>query len=68
MELRPQLQEVSIDAMARATGLSKGYCSFVRRGLRTPHMRHWAALEALAATADLAAGIEMRSENERNSR
>jgi hypothetical protein len=47
-ELRPQLQEVFIEAMARATGLSKGYCSFVRRGLKTPHPRHWPIFEALA--------------------
>lgn len=68
--LRPrlQLQEVSIDAMARATGLSAGYCSFVRRGLKTPHMRHWAALEAVAAAARIPAEAGKRSANERNSR
>lgn len=47
-ELLPLLQGVSIDAIARATGLSAGYCSFVRRGLRTPHPRHWEALNELA--------------------
>lgn len=73
-ELRPQLQHVSIDAMARATGLSKGYCSFVRRGLKMPHPRHWAALEAVAAleripaTECIAAGTGKRPANERNSR
>ena len=33
--------------MAEATGLSAGYCSFVRRGQKVPHRRHWWALAAL---------------------
>jgi hypothetical protein len=36
-------------AMAKATGLSEGYCSLVRRGLKVPHRRHWAVLAELGA-------------------
>lgn len=47
-EVLPMLLEVSLDAMAQATGLSKGYCSFIRRGIKTPHPRHWDALISAA--------------------
>ena len=40
----PRLRRVSLRGMAEATGLTLGYCSFVRRGLRLPHPRHWEAL------------------------
>lgn len=48
-EILPGLQDVSLDAMAEATGLTKGYCSFVRRGLKVPHRRRWDALNTLIA-------------------
>ena len=35
-ETLPGLQSVSLQAMAKATGLSEGYCSFIRRGSRCP--------------------------------
>lgn len=43
-DILPALQGVSLRAMADATGLTQGYCSFVRRGLKEPHRRHWAVL------------------------
>lgn len=49
-EILPMLQDVSLDVMARATGLSKGYCSFIRRGIKTPHPRHWDVLTRIAAS------------------
>ena len=49
-EILPGLGSVSLDAMAEATGLTKGYCSFVRRGLKTPHRRHWTILHRLATS------------------
>jgi hypothetical protein len=33
--------------MAEATGLSPGYCSFIRRGISIPHPRHWLTLARL---------------------
>ncbi len=49
-DILPKLQAVSLRDMSRATGLTEGYCSFVRRGLKVPHRRHWQPLAALAAT------------------
>jgi hypothetical protein len=46
-EILPGLQDVSLSTMAKATGLSEGYCSFVRRGLKVPHRRHWEQLRIL---------------------
>ncbi len=46
-EILPGLQAVSLGAMAKATGLSEGYCSFIRRGLKIPHRRHWEQLRIL---------------------
>lgn len=43
-DILPGLLGVSLRVMAEATGLSEGYCSFVRRGLKIPHRRHWATL------------------------
>jgi hypothetical protein len=40
-EILPVLQDIPLGKMARATGLTEGYCSFVRRGLKVPHCRHW---------------------------
>jgi len=44
----PALREVSLTEMQRATGLSNSSCSRIRRGLMTPHPRHWEALRTLA--------------------
>jgi hypothetical protein len=48
-DVLPRLQRVSLHVLAEATGLSEGYCSFVRRGVKTPHRRHWEVLARLAA-------------------
>lgn len=47
-EILPGLKTVSVRAMAGATGLTRGYCSMIRRGLYVPHARHWAALRRLS--------------------
>lgn len=47
-DVLPGLRHVPLQVMASATGLSRGYCSFIRRGLKVPHRRHWASLEKLA--------------------
>jgi hypothetical protein len=49
-DVLPLLQTVPLGSMAESTGLSRGYCSFVRRGLKVPHQRHWTALARLAET------------------
>lgn len=45
-DVLPLLAEATVGALAKATSLSKTYCSFIKRGLRTPHPRHWEALRA----------------------
>jgi CRISPR-associated endonuclease Cas1 len=44
----PRLRQVPLRRIASALGVTPGYASFLRRGLRTPHPRHLAALRALA--------------------
>lgn len=51
-EVLPCLQGVPLRVMATATGLSEGYCFFVRRGLRVPHRRHWGPLALLSIGRD----------------
>jgi len=46
-EIKPKLDQMSLAAMMRATGLSRPYCSMIRCGVRVPHPRHWEALRAL---------------------
>ena len=43
----PGLQAIRLADIAEATGLTLGYCSFIRRGIKTPHPRHWPHLEVL---------------------
>lgn len=43
-EILPRLQRSTVNAIARATGLSLRYSSLVRRGERVPHPRHWEVL------------------------
>ncbi len=50
-EILPRLQDVSLNRMAAATGLTKGYLSFVRRGRYVPHPRWWEVLGAVATEA-----------------
>jgi hypothetical protein len=49
-EILPRLKSVSVPSMARATGLTRGYCSMIRRGIHVPHPRHWEALRGLTLT------------------
>jgi hypothetical protein len=51
-EILPGLRDVPLSIIARATGFSRGYCSFIRRGVRIPHPRHWEALRKIARTGD----------------
>ncbi|MDP9367434.1 MAG: CRISPR-associated endonuclease Cas1 [Chloroflexota bacterium] len=51
-DILPRLQSVPLRLMAEATGLSEGYCSFVRRGQKTPHPRHWPNLMRLTEATD----------------
>jgi CRISPR-associated endonuclease Cas1 len=51
-EVLPRLNDVSLTVLARATGLTPGYLSQVRRGLKTPHPRHWPNLANLAPEED----------------
>lgn len=44
--IRAALDTVSVRDLARFTGLSPGYCSLIKRGLKTPHPRHWSAFGA----------------------
>ncbi len=47
-DILPMLHDIPLSKLANATGLTEGYCSFVRRGLKVPHRRHWAVLVRLA--------------------
>ncbi len=47
-DVLPRLRTVPLRGMAEATGLSEGYCSFVRRGRKAPHPRHWDSLARIA--------------------
>jgi CRISPR associated protein Cas1 len=46
-QIRVGLRNVSVELIARATGLSASYCARIRNGPVTPHPRHWAGLRAL---------------------
>jgi CRISPR-associated endonuclease Cas1 len=46
-EILPALQRVPLSDLVRATGLTAGYLSQIRRGEKTPHPRHWAALRSV---------------------
>ncbi len=43
-EIMPGLSAVTAGQMARATGLSRPYCSMIKRGEYVPHAKHWKAL------------------------
>ena len=62
----PGLADVTLSAMVKATGLSKPYCSLIRRGEFVPHPRHWNALTDLASESDPMGTVpsdESRTEN-----
>jgi hypothetical protein len=48
MQILPCLADVPLPEIERATGLSNGTCSRLRRGLQVPNPRHWATLASLA--------------------
>ncbi len=43
-DILPRLQAIPLGAISKATGLSRGYASMIRRGLYVPHPRHWESL------------------------
>ena len=43
-EILPAIQRLPLSDLVRATGLTHGYLSKIRRGDKVPHPRHWAAL------------------------
>jgi CRISPR-associated endonuclease Cas1 len=43
-EILPSIRDLPLADLVGATGLTPGYLSQVRRGLKTPHPRHWPAL------------------------
>jgi CRISPR-associated endonuclease Cas1 len=47
-EVLPGIQMVTVNALMRATGLSKRYVWRIRRGEYVPHPRHWEALRNAA--------------------
>src|SRR3954449_11335140 len=46
----PRLAGASPTALAKATGLSPGYCASIRDGKRIPDVRHWAAFQLAGLT------------------
>jgi len=45
----PGLDSVSAGELARAIGLSRPYCSMIKRGAYVPHPKHWDAFARLSA-------------------
>jgi CRISPR-associated endonuclease Cas1 len=41
----PRIARVTPATLAKATGLSTGYCAQIRDGKRVPHIRHWPAIQ-----------------------
>jgi CRISPR-associated endonuclease Cas1 len=56
----PRIGGVKPSELARATGLSPGYCAQIRAGHRIPHIRHWAALQ-LAGLQTIARKVAVES-------
>jgi CRISPR-associated endonuclease Cas1 len=48
-EILPSIRSVSARALSRATGLSVGYCSDIKKGLAVPHPRHWEPLRIVGS-------------------
>jgi len=51
-EVVPLLGSISARRLARATGLSVGYCAAIKRGERVPHPRWWQQLSALSSSSN----------------
>ncbi len=52
-DIFPRLQGVPLQEIARITGFSVAYASFVRRGLRVPHPRFWDALRQVLVSKQM---------------
>ena len=48
-KILPTLQGLTAGELARATGLSRSYCSMIKRGAYVPYPKHWDTLLALAS-------------------
>ena len=46
-EIFPLLEGVPLSLIAETTVHTKGYCSFIKRGIKIPHERHWESLHEL---------------------
>lgn len=55
-DILPGLQAVTLRRIMEATGLSKRFASQIRRGLASPHRRHWKALSDLGESTTVPAG------------
>jgi hypothetical protein len=51
-EIVPAIQALPLSDLVRATGLTHGYLSKVRRGEKVPHPRHWPASRTFARGAE----------------
>jgi hypothetical protein len=47
-EILPAIRLLPLSGLVRATGLTHGYLSQIRRGAKIPHLRHWQALRLAA--------------------
>jgi hypothetical protein len=52
-EILPMIRDLPLSDLVRATGLTHGYLSQVRRGDKVPHPRHWPNLRAAGGFDDL---------------
>jgi CRISPR-associated endonuclease Cas1 len=59
-DILPGLASASIRAMAEATGLTRAYCSMIRRGVYVPHPRHWEALRKLSTGRERSGSPQLR--------
>ena len=50
-EIQPRLKDATLSKITTALGVSIPYASDIRKGRRTPHPRHWAALAKLINVA-----------------
>ena len=50
-DILPGLRDVPVRRIAAATGLTRAYCSMIRRGNAIPHRRHWDRLQGLVGSA-----------------
>jgi hypothetical protein len=46
-EILPRLRELTASQIAAATGLYQHHAALIKRGRKTPHPRHWSALQAV---------------------